>query len=136
MQATDTDDIARKHLQSVQKHTADDDLDTRTDDYQAFRVDPQVRPSNALLDFWFANGDQRAISYNHLYDVEFTPPQLVLTFSQHQIEIEGEHLLDLYNNLKRHRIVYIWEADHTEANQASNDEPVVRSIKVRDLTES
>jgi len=137
MSTTTEPDLANRHLQSVQKNVAsDEELDTRPKDYQAFRVDAQVKPSNAMLDLWFKDGNQRAMSYNHLYDVEFNPSEgMVLTFSQHRVTIEGHLLDDLYRALKRHRIVYIWEADSTEANLIEDDQPLVKELHVQDLSD-
>ena len=133
----DPDDIANKHLQLVQKpESADQQLDIRPESYDAFRIDPQLRPSNLMLDLWFKNGNQHCLAYNHLYGVELEPSiGMILTFSQHRVEVEGHHLLELYNALKRSRVVYIWEADHIEANQAADDQPVVTRLQVHNLAD-
>ena len=58
---------------------------------------------------------------------------MVLTFSQHRISIKGWGLHELYRQLKRHRIVYIWEADKKQEEFASDDQPTVTTIKIDDL---
>lgn len=113
----------------------DADLDVRPEHYKAFAVDDQVRPSNALIDFWFASGNQRAISYNHLYDVAWNRSEgLVLTFSDHKVTLRGHGLEALYRGLKRHRIVYVWEASSQEAITAADNQPVVTAIDIQPRT--
>lgn len=110
----------------------DEQLDTRPESYRAFRTDPQARPSNALLDLWFESGNQRAISYSHLYDVQFDRSTgLVLAFSEHEVVVEGHCLDQLYRDLKRHRVVYIWEASEQDSNLATDSQPLVTGITVR-----
>lgn len=113
--------------------TAEDfELDDRPSDYVAFRIDPQPRPSNALLDFWKNDGDQRSFAYSHLYDVEFRRSEgLILTFSEHQVAVQGYRLEKLYQGLKRHRVVFVWEASSQEALTAEEDAPVVAEITIR-----
>lgn len=107
-------------------------VDLRPDDYRAFGMDSQVRPSNALIDFWFSNGNQRAISYNHLYDIQYNRSEgLTLTFSEHSVTITGHCLDDLYRGLKRHRIVFVWEAGSQEELVAADDQPVVTKIDIQ-----
>ena len=109
----------------------DTDLDTRPEDYTAFRIDPQVHPSNALIDFWQSDGNQRAIAYTHLYDNAWNRSAgMVLTFSEHQVSIQGTNLEQLYRALKRHRIVFVWEASSQEAISIAEGEAVVRSIVI------
>lgn len=110
----------------------DAELDVRPEEYKAFAIDDQVRPSNALIDFWFANGDQHAIAYSHLYHVAWKRSEgLTLYFSDHEVTIRGHGLEALYRGLKRHRVVYIWEATKQEAMAAADDQPVVSSMDVQ-----
>ena len=112
------------------------DLDIRPKDYRAFAVDSQVRPSNAMIDFWLASGNQRAIAYTHLYDVEYDPSQgLVLSFSDHVVHISGRFLSELYRGLKRHRIVYVWEADPPTVRLTPPKTPVISEIKIQSRRE-
>lgn len=107
-------------------------LDDRPQDYTAFSIDMQVRPSNALIDFWMANGDQHAIAYNHLYDVQWQRSDgLQLTFSDHLVIIRGHRLDRLYRGLKRHRVVFIWAASEQEARLADEDEELVTAIAIQ-----
>jgi len=109
-----------------------DDYDVRPDKYQAFRTDPQARPSVAMLDFWFSDGNQRAIAYTHLYDIAYNVSEgLELTFSGHVVTIRGYGLNDLYRGLKRHRIVFIWEADTPTTRIVGEQEPVVTKILIQ-----
>lgn len=111
------------------------DVDDRPEEYKAFAIDDQVRPTNALIDFWLANGDQRAISYNHLYDVAWNRSEgLELTFSDHKVVVRGHALEGLYRGLKRHRIVYVWEAAKQEAMAAAEGQPVVTRIEIQPRT--
>ena len=116
------------------EHTSDalDDTDIRPEDYQAFKTDPQVKPSNALIDFWLRGGNQRAFSYSHLYDIDFNPSSgMKLTFSEHYVTIKGHGLDKLYRGLKRHRIVYVWEADSPSQLLADEEEAQVTSIEIK-----
>ena len=109
-----------------------EDLDKRPPDYTAFRLDPQVRPSNALIDFWLSDGDQRAFSYSHLYDVEFRRSEgLIITFSEHQVLVQGRMLDDLHSSLKRHRAVFVWEASSQDGMLAGEDQPIVTKIDIQ-----
>ena len=109
-----------------------DDADLRPQAYRAFRTDPQARPSNALIDFWMKDGNRRALSYSHLYDIAFDPSLgMELTFSEHTVTIKGYALEELYRGLKRHRIVYVWEADAPSALLSDENEPRVTSIQIQ-----
>lgn len=109
-----------------------DELDIRPADYRAYAIDSQVRPSNAMIDFWFASGNQRAMAYTHLYDVEYDPSKgIVLSFSEHVVYVNGRLLSKLYRGLKRHRIVYIWEADPPTARLVESNTPVVTKIVLK-----
>ena len=108
------------------------DLDARPVDYVAYRIDPQTRPSNALLDFWQSDGDQRSFAYSHLYDVEFRRSEgILITFSEHQVIVRGHRLDKLYQGLKRHRIIFVWEASSQEALTAEEDASIVTDIDIR-----
>jgi len=123
----------KKKFSVVSEDSTDEEkLDAKPESYEAFRVDSQVRPSNALLDFWKSNGSQRAIAYNHLYDIAFSSKEgLVLTFSEHIITLKGHCLKNrLYDQLKRHRVVWIWEALPQEAKLAGDTDTVVTEIKI------
>ena len=113
-----------------------DDLDIRPEDYRAYALDRQARPSNAMLDFWLSNGNQKAIAYTHLYDVDFDPSTgLVLTFSEHVVVVAGRNLDELYRGLKRHRVIYLWEADPPTVKLSTMGEPVITQISIQSRRE-
>ncbi|MCA9217421.1 MAG: hypothetical protein KDB27_30340 [Planctomycetales bacterium] len=110
----------------------DFELDDRPVDYVAYRIDPQARPANALLDFWKSDGDQRSFAYSHLYDVEFKRSEgIILTFSEHQITVRGRRLDKIYQGLKRHRVVFVWEASTQEEFTAEEEATIVSEIDIR-----
>ena len=113
-----------------------EELDIKPKDYRPYAVDSQVRPSNAMIDFWLASGNQRAIAYTHLYDVEYDPSKgLVLSFSDHVITVAGRMLGELYRGLKRHRIVYIWEADPPTVRLTPPKLPVITEVVIQNRRE-
>ena len=108
-----------------------ENIDSLPGDYQAFRIDPQARPINGLLDLCLRSGDHRAIAYNHLYAIDFTPSVgLTMTFTEHIVRIEGRRLHELYRYLKRHRVAWIWEALEQEERLASETDPVITKIAI------
>ncbi len=113
-----------------------DELDLRPPEYKAYGIDPQARPSNAMLDFWLVSGNERAFAYTHLYDADFNPSLgIVLTFSDHQVTVHGRHLRELYRAIKRHRVVYVWEADEPTVRLLPASVPVVTRILIQSQRE-
>ena len=129
------DTLAEKYdIDQPGKKEADADfaLDDRPKDYKAFSLDMQLRPSNALIDFWMADGDQHAIAYNHLYDVQWQRSDgLLLNFSDHRLTINGHRLDRLYRGLKRHRVIFIWAATEQEARLAGEEAELVTDISIQ-----
>ena len=125
-----TNDLTDKYRLGIDPELGDD-IDLRPSAYVAYRIDPQERPANAMLDLWFHNGNQRAIAYMHLYAIEFEPSQgMRLTFSEHLVTIRGYRLNELYRYLKRQRIAFIWEATPPEKLLAQS-QPCITAIVVK-----
>lgn len=126
------DELSRIYSPQTNPTAVQEELDIRPDNYIAYKEDRLVRHSNASIDFWMSNNDRHAISYNHYMDVRYQRSEgLVITFTHYVVTIQGSGLEQLYNNLKRHRVASIWEANDHEQIAADDTETVVRKIDIR-----
>ncbi|MCA9216798.1 MAG: hypothetical protein KDB27_27200 [Planctomycetales bacterium] len=108
-----------------------DEQDLRPENYKAFGIDSQVRPSNAMIDFWLVDGSEKAFAYTHLYDAAYDPSSgIILNFSGHRVTLLGRKLHELYRAIKRHRVVYVWEADPPTTRLTPPGTPVITRIVI------
>jgi len=120
------------NLRSAKTAPEEEPGDLRPETYQAFRTDPQVRPSHAMLDLWYRNGDQEAVEYNHFYKVHYKRSLgIIITLSEDVVTIEGHGLDRLHSDLKRHRVIFIWEASEQDAALAGDHQPVITKIEIK-----
>lgn len=128
--STTKDSPPKKKFDVLNKQD-EDELDILPDEYEAYNIERQPRSCFALLDFCLSNGDHQAIAYNHLYDITFNRSEgLVLTFSEHVVQIKGRRLEDLYRQLKRHRVIWVWEAGPQEDKLANAKDSVITKITI------
>lgn len=89
----------------------------------AFKTEPRS------LDFRWLDGRRRALAYAHLVEVTLQPPdRLEIRFTDAIVAITGSRLGVLYQELIRHRVLYICTIDPLHAALLPDEEPEVFDI--------
>ena len=87
----------------------------------------------AMLDFRGHNAVSCALPYQHLAAMVFHPVEgITLEFQEHRIAIRGRNLRPLYDQLLRHRVIFVQEEDFDDTPES---ETFVDSITVERLHE-
>lgn len=108
---------------------AEPDDDVLPQDYKAFAF--ESKPSHALINFHFRNGDQQSLAYGHLYHVSFDRSDgLVLTFSEHLVQIRGSNLRDMHRYLTRNAVIWVWEANDQQQLIAEDNTSIVTEVNI------
>ena len=114
----------------------DDDYDAFTPgiDYRAYGASRKAWGSEPMIDFISFDGNRNSFAYSHLYRVAMNPSDaVVIEFTSHTVTITGSKLHDLYLELLRNRVTFVWEADRpTEKLQSSNQESLITKIRIND----
>lgn len=86
-----------------------------------------------MLDFRGHNAVSCALPYQHLAAMVFHPVEgITMEFREHRIAIRGRNLRPLYDQLLRHRVVFVQEEDFDATPES---ETFVDSITVERLHE-
>lgn len=90
---------------------AEDDV-YDSEDYQAFVYCRGVARRAETLNLQFKDGSQVAIAYSHFYRASFDPERGIrIVFSEHDVVITGQGLLEGYRRILGQRVLQVCEAD-------------------------
>lgn len=98
--------------------------------YRAFTKGGSLSSVQLELDFVFRTGDHHAFPYAHLLCLHFDASgTIALTFTGHEVTIEGRNLGPLYTGILHHNVECVFEAGSRHA-EFSESETVVEKISV------
>lgn len=97
---------------------------------RCFGVAPDNRRPPAMLVLRLKTGDQKALMYAYLVEVDFNPSTGIrLRFVSHEVTIRGRNLEPLFTRLVEHRVGWIEAVDDPTA--VGDGAPVVAAIDIR-----
>lgn len=81
---------------------------------QCFGVAQENRSAPPMLVLRARTGDERALMYSYLVDIDFNPSQgIVLRFVNRKVTLKGRHLRAIFQRLVDHRVAWVQEVDET-----------------------
>ncbi len=102
--------------------------------YRAFTKGTPLSCVQLELDFLFCGGDHWALPYAHLVSSRFDASgTILLTFTAHEVKIEGRNLGELYTGILHHDIEVVREVDPRHTDLAES-ESVVDKLSINSIS--
>ena len=84
----------------------------------------------AMLVLQMKNGNQKALMYSYLKEIDFDPSEgIVLQYVSHRVNLRGRNLSALFDRLVEHRVTAVREIE--EATVTDEAATVVSAIEVK-----
>jgi hypothetical protein len=100
--------------------------------YRAYAVADEQRSREIMLDLRRKAGDREAFAYSYLMRITFVRSEgITLKFSDGQVCISGRNLEQLYENLRRHTVIWIQEGNEAESMAVEENLPFIESIEIK-----
>ncbi|MCC7336742.1 MAG: hypothetical protein IT422_16750 [Pirellulaceae bacterium] len=100
--------------------------------YRAFGFVRKPVSNEPMIRFIKLNGVQKSLAYSHLYDIDFDPRTgITIDFTQHIVEIKGRGLLQGFERMSAHRVIFVAEADRPTAVLVPEGEPVITGLEIK-----
>ena len=97
-------------------------------DYRTYGINRALRPV-LMLDVRTLTGERVALAYSYLTSVFFDiSGVMVLSFTSHDVHIEGRNLAVIYDGVLAHRVRYVQELNPDYEKDAPENEAFISKI--------
>lgn len=109
-------------------YNEDEDIEIIESEFYGFERSPSRRA--VMLDLRLKGGEFVSLPYAYMTKIKFNPSEcLELYISGNYVKITGRNLHDIYNQLCRHKVVFI-AANITDMDNTDEDKIFVKNIEV------
>ncbi len=109
-----------------------DNIHPISGELQCFGVAKENRPSPPMLVLRARTGDERALMYSYMVDIDFNPSHgIVIRFVNRKVTLKGRHLRAIFQRLVDHRVAWVQEID--EAIVQDEATTAVSAIEIAEL---
>jgi len=99
-----------------------------------YAIEKQTGFQALMLDIKFANGNFQALPYSFITKITFNPSIAIEIFTtEEKCKIEGRNLIQIYNQLLKHRVTFIKETE-SEFDDTEESECYIEKISIEPLS--
>ena len=130
---SDAESFVEKYAVSPDEKNERAELHSISGDCQCFGATAENRRPPAMLVFKTKTGEQRALMYSYLVEINFNPSEgIELRFVSHKVLIGGRNLSPIFDRLVQHRVAWIQEINESTTNRAE-DATIVGLLRIEGI---
>lgn len=120
----------KANMSAVPQPAYNEDEDLEIIETEFYGIDRSPSRRAVMLDLRLKGGEFVSLPYSYMTKIKFNPSESIeLYISGNYVKITGRNMHDIYNQLCRHKVVFI-AANITDMDSTDEDKTFVKNIEV------